>query len=308
MLSRFQSLFLKHRRSVTEANQRARIISRILLAIMSCVFVLLLMFSFSFRSFVMRHPGLIAVLIGVAGVEFFEWKEEHGPHKTWKRWFTVVLVLGLTYELIEASETDKQASEANEQAGSARERAALAESNSIALSMQVERLRGQNLKLARDLEKLRRPRWLVFNGQAFAKALKDTPKMDLQIWYPPQDAESLSLIDLELKPALEKSGWKIAEERPFMPVDSSTLEFSTPFSVQVGLNNNPVDILVGTDIFWETVGTVWNRDDIKTAPKSLSKAFKDSGICWEPIVPKAYWGASPIPTNTIRIIVFPKNL
>ena len=170
------------------------------------------------------------------------------------------------------------------------------------LEFKSQQLRGENLKLERDLEKLRRPRWLVFNAAAFENALRDSPKMDVQIWHSPDDAESKSLLDLELMPALKKAGWNIAEVRPFVP----TADFisSTPLSVQVGLNNNPVDILVSTEIFWETVPV---KDGVTTAPNALAKAFEASGICWGSLTPKAHWGNSPIPTNAIRIIVYPKN-
>ena len=90
-----------------------------------------------------------------------------------------------------------------EEAGEARKIAGLVELKSgeanehaAKLEFEAEQLGGQNLKLARDFEKLRHPRWLTFNGQAFANAQKDTPKIDVQIWYPPHDAESSSLIDL----------------------------------------------------------------------------------------------------------------
>lgn len=249
------------------------------------------------------------VLIGVfgEGLELAVKKFRQGwflkyEHKieTWGLIFWALVVIGLAWEFGEIARVDKEAADSSRLAGLANERAEQ-------LANETEKLREQNIKLAIQLGKLRQPRWLTFNGQAFAEALKNSPKMDVQIWYPTNDTESASLVNLELLDALKRANWNVAEVREFMPVYSFELE-QTPFSVKDGLDINRLSVRVSTDIFWETVGDVWDRDGLKTAPKSLSKAFESSGVCWRPVTPEAYWGVNPIPTNTIRIIIFPKNL
>ena len=98
------------------------------------------------------------------------------------------------------------------------------------------------------------------------------------------------------------------EVRPFVPVHSSEFHFSNPFSVQVGLNNNPVDVLVGTDIFsGKPLGMFGIVMTLKPPQNRFQRLSKDSGICWDSVIPKAYWGGSPILGNAVRIIVFPRN-
>jgi hypothetical protein len=253
----------------------------------------------SFKPFVLAHPGLIAVLVGVSGEVFFDWKEEKGAHSALKKFFMALLVVGLTYELYEASESDKKAADAMKLAAKS--------------ELQAEILTAQNLKLQTDLAKLRQQRWLVFNDQAFANALKDSPKMDVQIWYPPHDPESGNLVNLELKDALQHAGWNITEIRQFEPAYDFDSESSTPISVRMGSNSESVEILVNSHDFWKTVGDVWSRDDIQTAPKSLAKAFDASGAFWMKIIPQPSFPnlengvVIDVPTNTIRIIVFPKQ-
>jgi hypothetical protein len=106
-----------------DAKKIAKAKNKILFASGSVVFFVLLICSSAFREFVSNHPGLIAVLIGVSGEVYFDWKEERGEHARWKKLFMALLIVGLTYELYEASESDKKAADAIKVAGRANERA-----------------------------------------------------------------------------------------------------------------------------------------------------------------------------------------
>ena len=247
-------------------------------------------------------------------------KKEKDLHHALESRFIGMVVIGLIMELVMLGHStygglklENKVSAANERAANAAERAGEANKQAGLANERAERLRNENLKLARDLEKLRSQRWLIFNGSAFEGALKNSPKMDVQIWYPPHDPEAEKLVNLELKDALQHAGWTTAEIRQFEPAFDSGSESSTPFSVRMGSSSESVEILVNSHDFWKTVGDVWNRDDIQTAPKSLAKAFDASGILWREIIPKPSFPivlngvVIDVPTNTIRIIVFPKQ-
>lgn len=110
-------------------------------------------------AFSKRHPGILLVLVGVAGEVFFGWAAPKNRREVLEKFCAVLLVVGLVVEIVEASKEDKQiatanvlAAQANEVAGKANERAAeiekteamieqtnlLLRSNFIALKMQNE--------------------------------------------------------------------------------------------------------------------------------------------------------------------------
>jgi hypothetical protein len=62
----------------------------------------------SICSFVIRHPGLLLVLLGVAGEVVFDWPEAHGPLAWARRLSSAVLVVGLVVEFFEAAQSDKE--------------------------------------------------------------------------------------------------------------------------------------------------------------------------------------------------------
>ena len=98
------------------------------------------------------------MLIAVAGEVVCDWSETTGKRAWWKKFFMALLVIGLTYELVEASITDKEASEAIERsgiaeqkAGAANERAANTESNNLVLQAKVLEL---EIKLRKQIRKI----------------------------------------------------------------------------------------------------------------------------------------------------------
>jgi hypothetical protein len=125
---------------------------KICVAIASVLFLALLIVFPAFRAFSLKHPGLIGVLVGVSGEVYFDWKEEKGKNAKWKRFFMALLVVSLTYELIEASENDKEAANAIKLAGQADEHAAETESNNLVLSTNFEALSVAVIRLAHQYD------------------------------------------------------------------------------------------------------------------------------------------------------------
>jgi len=123
-----------------DARKIASAKNKILFATAFVCIGLLLFWSASLRTFALKHPGIIGVLVAVAGEVYFDWKETIGKHARWKRFFMALLVVSLAYELYEAAETDKQAADAITLAGSANERAANTESNNAVLQGIVREL------------------------------------------------------------------------------------------------------------------------------------------------------------------------
>jgi hypothetical protein len=124
--------------------------------------------------FAARHPGILLVLLGVAGEVIFDWKEMKGRLAWAKRFSAIVLIAGLVLEFAEAAKSDRdvsaaieRAGNAEKEAGQANERAAIIESNNAALLMQIEQL------------KTRRITQLQFDK--FINLLKDRPKHPVKV-------------------------------------------------------------------------------------------------------------------------------
>src|SRR5437762_1395177 len=89
--------------------------SKILLAIASAALLALVTSPYwsVFCIFAKRHPGLIAVLIGVAGEVILDWRDASKDNRgRWKRFFMALLVIGLAVDLYEAKNADKEAVDA----------------------------------------------------------------------------------------------------------------------------------------------------------------------------------------------------
>jgi len=156
--------------------------------------------------FASKHPGLIAVLVGVAGEVYFDWTEEVGKHARWKKFFMALLVIGLTYELYEASESDKEAAsairtaaeandrakEAEKSASQANERAARFDMDRELIAKEAEEIRSTNLSLQIELNKLQGRAIDVEQEKTLISGIKELiptmPKFEIVIWA--QDAES----------------------------------------------------------------------------------------------------------------------
>jgi len=116
----------------------------------------------SICSFVRRHPGLLLVLIGVAGESILDWQDSHGTLGWVRRFFSLVLIARLIEEFYEASKSDKEVAaltlqtasaqkqiaeislevaKANQAAAEANERAARLEKEAEEGRLEVEKIR-----------------------------------------------------------------------------------------------------------------------------------------------------------------------
>ena len=103
----------------------------------------------------------------------------------------------------------------------------------------------------------------------------------------------------------------------FFPSSIARLSYDLPFAWRDRIDTREVALVFLDDDsakkLHQPLGDVWNRDDIQTAPKSLAKAFDASGIFWRKIIPKPSFPkvingvVTGVQTNTIRIVVFPKQ-
>jgi hypothetical protein len=108
-----------------------------------------------------RHPGILLVLLGVAGEVIFDWKEMKGRLAWAKRLSALVLIAGLILEFSEAAKSDKdvsvaivRAGNAEKEAGQANERAAKFDADRVMLEKQAEQIRSTNLVLQTKLLEL----------------------------------------------------------------------------------------------------------------------------------------------------------
>ena len=70
--------------------------------------------------FVTRHPGLVLVMIGVAGEVACDWNEMSGRLARAKKLSAILLVVGLAIEFIEAAKSDLEIATLNKEAANAR--------------------------------------------------------------------------------------------------------------------------------------------------------------------------------------------
>lgn len=111
--------------------------------------------------FILRHPGLLFVLIGVVGEVVCDWKEMTGRLARAKKVSAILLVLGLAIEFIEAAKSDKELAETKEhtavavrEASQANERAAKFDADRVTIEMQAEQIRSTNFVLQTKLLEL----------------------------------------------------------------------------------------------------------------------------------------------------------
>ena len=100
--------------------------------------------------FAIRHPGLMLVLIGVAGEVACDWKEMAGRLAWAKKLSAMLLVIGLVVEFWESAKLDNEVADTKERtaiavkdASQANERAANTESNNLVLDKQLTELKAR---------------------------------------------------------------------------------------------------------------------------------------------------------------------
>jgi hypothetical protein len=113
--------------------------------------------------FATRHPGLLLVLLGVAGEVIFDWKEMKGKMAWAKRISAIVLISGLILEFYEAAKSDKVVAASIERAGNAEKAAkeagllvAKIGMTNVQLSFQIEELHSNNFATEKQVEELRK--------------------------------------------------------------------------------------------------------------------------------------------------------
>jgi hypothetical protein len=146
-----------------------------------------------------EHPGLIGVLIAVAGEVFFDWREAKDKHARWKKFFMLLLVLSLAYELIEAREADRKTAEANE-------RSKQLESSNLVLRSNIEELKKANLELEAQFAW----RWCSpEQGEKLQAILRQTPD-EVVMLIVIGDPETLRFAK-QLSALFKNSGWRVSE-------------------------------------------------------------------------------------------------
>ena len=127
--------------------------------------------------FATRHPGILLVLLGVAGEVIFDWNEMKGRLAWAKRFSAFILIVGLILEFYEAAKSDKEVSTTIERAGNAEKEAKQAgllaaeigitnaqlslrveelHSNNLAFSIIIEGLHSNNFVTEKQVEELRK--------------------------------------------------------------------------------------------------------------------------------------------------------
>jgi hypothetical protein len=202
-----------------DANNTAKAAKSILWVIVSIgVFTSALFLFPPLKLFVFNHPGLIGVLIAVAGEVWLDWNLETGKHAALKRFFMALLVVSLAYELYEASETDKKAADAINLAGQANQRASsnevqvaeankhAAEANGRAVSNEL-----QLVKAEAQLRKINGSIPFSFRDRAETiKILSKFAGIEAKIEYSNDDLDALASAQ-EIETVLKLAGWRTSK-------------------------------------------------------------------------------------------------
>jgi hypothetical protein len=170
-----------------------------------------------FWEFVWNHPGVILVLLGVAGENLWDEKTTDGM-KAMYRWSANMLILGLVVEMFEAVQLDGKLTEAKMAAATANERA--------------EELRKANLALERGVQ----PRWMQFNSVKFRERLrKARARMDVELLFQEGDVDGYMWLT-GVAACLKLEGWKTSGPRPVREDDVVLLDDNkdTPMAIRAG--------------------------------------------------------------------------
>jgi len=149
-------------------------------------------------AFVKAHPGIVLVLIGVAGEIVLEWKKTQGKLAWLKKSFWILLILGLVLEFFEATKSDRDIAVLNRQAAE---------------------LVHSNLVLSLELEKLKQPRIMnVEQKMAFMKSLHDAIKGPIRLGAKDASPDSVGFMD-SIQDALTNAGYTIISRMDYREAD-----------------------------------------------------------------------------------------
>jgi hypothetical protein len=155
-----------------------------------------------------RHPGIVLVTIGVIG-EGLEigcklWDKITGKKRpkcfeifleSWGFIFWVILVFGLVLEMVDSGKIDSKLADAE---------------------IQITELQTNETVLSQ--KQLSRFQIFIKGNDAFVSALKDKPKISVEILYPNGDGGGFEF-GLKLADDLAEIGWKVIDERTIQDDD-----------------------------------------------------------------------------------------
>lgn len=265
--------------------------------------------------FVFRHPGLLLVLIGVAGEVYFDWHDMSGRKGIAKRVSAIVLIIGLIIEFGEAAKSDREVAALNlkaEQSGrdaavalkesaQANERAAKFDADRIMIAKQAEEIRSTNFVLQAkvlQLEGAMEPRVIgQVQHDEFVAMLQNAPKKPVWILYSNPTGEMKEFAS-QIRKMLDELGYaaeptgedNTLNKRVFTGFDAGNGIFNNPsFGLSGPMNDAPIGILV-------------NGPDVPSHGSALGAAFRKIGIKTELIN-----AGDNVLTGQVAIIVLGKR-
>lgn len=133
---------------------------------------------FAAGGFIVNHPGILLVIVGVAGEVICDWNRKKELRERLKKFFGIVLVIGLLWEIAEAVKSDKQVAAAKLLADEANERASTNE-------LQVAKITQTNLLLqAKVLEIEAKNKWRTISPEQkklFIDSTKNVLKLPIRV-------------------------------------------------------------------------------------------------------------------------------
>jgi len=192
---------------------------------------------FNCWEFASRHPGILLVLLGVAGEVIFDWKEMKGRLAWAKRLSALVLIAGLILEFSEAARSDEDVSAAIEragiaekEAGQANERAAEFDADRVTIAKEAEEIRSTNFVLQAkvlELEGKLKPRTITSEQRTnlIARLSSAPQKGKINVFASVLDAESMDFAE-QIENVLTNAGFEVHFPRGFS--DDSMLAIGPP--------------------------------------------------------------------------------
>jgi hypothetical protein len=241
--------------------------------------------------FVLRHPGLLLVLIGVAGEIICDWKDMEGRLARAKKLSAILLVVGLTMEFWEAAKSDEEiaklklqtadsnlaAQRAAEESGQANERAANTESNNLVLQTRLI-----------ELENKIKPRTITPQQRIqFITLLKNAPKSPVGL-YRTSDNTETGTFKIQVGEMLESAGYPIHNGSSSDIIKGSSVEFfpsqTTGASVFFVLSTNHIiipEVSLATPAYVDALQNAFSGIGIDTA---LMTSISDLGISGDQVL------------------------
>jgi hypothetical protein len=265
--------------------------------------------------FILRHPGLLLVLIGVTGEVYFDWHEMSGRRGIAKRASAIVLIIGLIIEFGEAAKSDKEVAALNlkaEQSGrdaavalkesaEANERAAKFDADRVLIAKQAEEIRSTNFVLQAkvlELEGAMQPRMITQAQHVkFVGSLQKAPKEPVWILYSNPTGEMKGFAS-QLRKMLDEAGYTAEHSDRDKTLDKRVF---TGFGSDEGIFNNPGLQVTGPEMD-ASVGIMFNLSGLPAHGEALVAAFREIGIKTSLVK-----GGDNVMTGQVAIIVLGKR-